>query len=136
MFLNHLIEDYEKDHGLLTWQQRSNVIAQFEEELFNNYDHLKRLEDVLDNLEQEYGFFKKVKKEISIDWVDKEIKRAREMYIIHSPEEIQRQRDFIKKYGQEHKKFIQIGKLVTIHNPKKMRIPKMNSNSPKMTKKN
>ena len=121
---------------MLTWQQRSNVIAQFEEELFNNYDHLKRLEDVLDNLEQEYGFFKKVKKEISIEWVDKEIKRAREMYIIHSPEEIQRQRDFIKKYGQEHKKFIQIGKLVLIHNPKKMRIPKMNSNSPKMTKKN
>jgi hypothetical protein len=130
-----MIEDYEKDYGLLTWQQRTNIIAQFEEELFNNYDHLKRLEDVLDDLEQRYGFYKKVKKEISIEWVDKEIKRAREMYIIHSPEEIKRQREFIEKYGQEHKKFIQIGRCNFIFNFKTMK-RKMSSCYQKIMRKN
>jgi hypothetical protein len=109
--MNHLIEDFEKDNGLLTWQQRTNIIAQFEEELFENFDHLKRLEDVLENLESDYGFYKKTKKEISIDWVDNEIKRARKLYLIHSPEEIQRQREFVEKHCQDHKKFVQIGRI-------------------------
>lgn len=110
IFLNHLIEDFEKEFGPLTWAQRSNIVAQFEEEIFDNYDHLNRLEDVLENLEQDYGFFKKFKKEVSIDWVDQEIQKARALYLQLSPEQVRKQREFVETNSREHRKFIQIGR--------------------------
>jgi ribosomal protein S21 len=110
VFLNNLIQDFEKENGALTWAQRSNIVSQFEEELFENYDHLKCLEDVLENLEKDFGFYKKFKKEVSLDWVDSEVKKARELYLIHSPEEAKKQREFVERESQNHRKFIHIGR--------------------------
>lgn len=110
VFLRHLIEDFEKDHGPLTWAQRSNIVAQFEEEIFEDFDHIQRLEDVLENLEQDLGLYKKFKKEVSIDWVDQEIKRAREFYVQLTPQEARRQREFVEAHSRPHRRFLQIGR--------------------------
>ena len=109
IFVNNLIRDFEENEGELTREQKGNVITQVEEELFENFEHLKSMEDVLENLESEYGFSKKFKKEISLDWVDKETQKARKMYIMNSPMEIKDQRQFLTKEFQNHKKFINIG---------------------------
>ena len=111
VFLNNMIQDFEKEEGLLTWSQKANIVAQFEEELFQNYNHIKSLEDVLENLERDYGNYKKFKKEVSLDWVDQEVKKAREFYLIHSPEEVKRQREFVQRESKNHRKFLEIGKL-------------------------
>ena len=111
IFLNHLVEDFEKHEGELTWKQRNNIKTQFEEEIFHNYEHLQCLEDILENLEHDYGFFKKQKKEVSLEWVDKEAKRAREKFAQISPEEAREQRLFVEKEGKNHTKFLKIGRL-------------------------
>ena len=112
MFITNLIQDFEKEEGSLSREQKQNLIVQFEEELFCNYEHLKTLEDVLDNLESEFGFFKKYKKEINLDWVDAEIVKSREMYLMNTPSQIKDQREFLDKELVNQKKFLNIGIII------------------------
>lgn len=109
VFLNHLLEDFEREHGALTWAQRTNVVAQFEEELFADPAQLHTLEDVLDGLEQAHGLFQKHRKAFSLDWVDAEVRRARQMLAQVSPAELRRQREFVESRAHEHRRFLHVG---------------------------
>lgn len=109
VFLNNIIEDFEKQNGELSWAQRSNILSQFETELFENYEHLKTLEDVMANLESDKGLVKKFKKEVSLEWIDSEVQRARKMFLMHTPEEVKKQREWVKQEAKTHRKFLEIG---------------------------
>ena len=109
VFLNNIVEDFEKQNGELSWAQRSNILSQFETELFENYAHLKTLEDVMANLESDKGLVKKIKKEVSLEWIDSEVQRARKMFLMHTPEEGKKQREWVKQEAKTHRKFLEIG---------------------------
>lgn len=108
IFINNVIKDFEKSFGELSRHQKTQIINQVEEEIFENFEHIKSLEDVLDNLNNEFSMIKRYKKEINLDWVEKEIQESRKLFLLNSPENIKDQKEFVHNELVDHKKFIDI----------------------------
>ena len=109
VFTQNLIESFERGVGPLNRDQKAKIIMEIEEECFENFEHIQTLRDVLDNLEDNYGFAKQYQKKIAVQDIEKDIKRARQFKDELEIEQYRQEKQLFDKQISDHRKFIEIG---------------------------
>lgn len=110
IFVQSLIESFERKIGPLNRDQKAKIIMEVEEEFFDNYENIQTLKDVLRNLDMNYGLAELYKKRVSVEDLEKAIQSAREFRQEVGVDNFKEEKEMFESLIEDHRKFLEIGR--------------------------